>query len=154
MSKIKSGLKDILLYRMFRNWNVCHHLFPSFRSLILTKCGAKVGKNVYISGGVYMDNHVDLLEIGDNVLISPNAIFLFHKRDLSNFSYGDLYNKQPHLLEKIIIGDNVAIGIGAIIMPGVIIGEGASIAAGAVVTKSVEPWTIVAGCPAKVIRRI
>lgn len=37
-------------------------------------------------------------------------------------------------------------------MPGVTIGEGAAVAAGALVTKDVMPWTIVAGCPARVIR--
>jgi acetyltransferase-like isoleucine patch superfamily enzyme len=41
----------------------------------------------------------------------------------------------------------------AIILPGVVVGKGAVIAAGAVVTKSVEPYTVVAGIPAKEIKR-
>lgn len=49
------------------------------------------------------------------------------------------------------IEDKVFINLGAMIMPGVIIGEGAVVAAGAIVTKDVEPWTIVAGIPAKKI---
>lgn len=152
MSKLKSGIKDILLYKVFRYWNICHHLFPKFRTSILRKCGAKVGENVYISGGVYMDNHVNYLEIGNDVLISPNVMFLFHKRDLSHFSYGEFYNKQPHVTMNIKIENNVAIGMGAIIMPGVTIGEGSSVAAGALVTKDVPAWSVVAGIPAKVIR--
>lgn len=53
----------------------------------------------------------------------------------------------------IIIGNDVWIGYEAIIMPGVRIGDGAIIATRAVVTKDVEPYTIVGGIPAKVIRK-
>ena len=53
----------------------------------------------------------------------------------------------------IVIGDNVWIGMGAMILKGVTIGEGSIIAAGAVVTKDVAPNTIVAGVPAKEIRK-
>lgn len=54
---------------------------------------------------------------------------------------------------KVKVGHDVWIGHGAIIMKGVEIGNGAVIAAGAIVTKNVEPYTIVAGVPAKPIRR-
>ena len=53
----------------------------------------------------------------------------------------------------ILIHDNVWIATGAIILPGVTIGEGAVIAAGAVVTKDVEPWTVVGGNPSKLIKK-
>jgi len=51
------------------------------------------------------------------------------------------------------IGNDVWIGHGAVIMPGVTIGDGAIVGSSAVVTKDVEPYTIVAGVPAKVIKR-
>ncbi|HFR4107065.1 TPA: DapH/DapD/GlmU-related protein, partial [Enterobacter asburiae] len=54
--------------------------------------------------------------------------------------------------EKIIIGNDVWIGVNAIVMDGVTIGDGAVIGAGAVVTKDVQPYTIVGGVPAKFIR--
>ena len=53
----------------------------------------------------------------------------------------------------VVIGNNVWIGLHVIILPGVKIGDGAIIGAGSVVTKSVEPFTIVAGNPAKPIRK-
>lgn len=53
----------------------------------------------------------------------------------------------------VTIGNNVWIGLHALILPGVTIGDGAVVGAGSVVTKSVEPFTIVAGNPAKVIRK-
>lgn len=51
----------------------------------------------------------------------------------------------------IFIDDYVWIGVGAIVLQGVKIGKGAVIAAGSVVTKDIEPYSIVAGVPAKVI---
>ena len=55
--------------------------------------------------------------------------------------------------KSIAIGDNVWVATGATILPGVMIGEGAVVAAGAVVTKDVEPWTVVGGNPAKFIKK-
>ncbi|MNW06569.1 putative acetyltransferase [compost metagenome] len=55
--------------------------------------------------------------------------------------------------KPIVIGDEVWIGCKSIILKGVTIGNGAVVAAGSVVTKDVEPYTLVAGIPAKVIKR-
>ncbi len=54
--------------------------------------------------------------------------------------------------KQIVVGDDVWLGYGAIILPGVTIGDGAIIGAGTVVTKDVPPYAIVGGNPAKVIR--
>jgi len=55
---------------------------------------------------------------------------------------------------KIIIQDDAWIGAGAIILPNVTIGKGAVVGAGAVVTKDVPPYTVVAGVPAKEIKKL
>ena len=66
----------------------------------------------------------------------------------------DVDSPSFHLVTApICIGDMAWIATGAIVLPGVTIGEGAVVGAGAVVTKSVAPWTVVAGNPAKVIRQ-
>lgn len=57
------------------------------------------------------------------------------------------------MFAPVIIKDNAWIGMSAIILKGVTVGEGAIVAAGSVVTKDVPPHTIVAGVPARVIKR-
>jgi acetyltransferase-like isoleucine patch superfamily enzyme len=57
------------------------------------------------------------------------------------------------ITRPITVEDNVWIATGAMILPGVTIGEGAVVAAGAVVTKDVEPWTVVGGNPARFIKK-
>lgn len=59
-----------------------------------------------------------------------------------------------HRADSISVGDNVWVGANAIVLPGIKIGEGAVIAAGSVVTKNVDPFTVVAGIPAKAVRQL
>lgn len=89
-----------------------------------------------------------LVTIGNNVTISTDVKFLTHDNSIikaSNGEYTDLFG-------KIIIGDNVFIGSGTILLPGITICDNTIIAAGSVVTKSItEKGRIVAGNPAKII---
>lgn len=88
------------------------------------------------------------LNIGNDVFIGPkvNLISLNHvvNPEKRSSTYG----------RRIVIEDKVWIGINSTILPGVRIGFGAIVGAGSVVTKDVEPLTIVAGNPARAIKRI
>jgi len=64
------------------------------------------------------------------------------------------YQDQSYTRKKISIGDNVWIGSHVTVVDGVKIGDGAIVAAGAVVTKNIEAYTLVAGVPAKLKRRL
>ena len=64
----------------------------------------------------------------------------------------EIVDEEAHAKGDIIIEDDVWIGFGAIIMSGVHIKQGAVIAAGSVVTKNVESYSVVAGCPARHIK--
>lgn len=86
------------------------------------------------------------IEIGENTVISQDVYLCGGTHDYKQSSF-------PLLRKNIIIGDKVWICAGAFIGPGVTIGEGAIIGARAVVTKDVEPWTIVGGNPAKFIKK-
>ena len=89
---------------------------------------------------------VDKIRIGTKVAISREAFICTASHDITK-------PNRPLVTAPITICDGVWIGARAIVLPGVTIGEGAIVAAGAVVTKDVEPWTVVGGNPAKVIKR-
>ncbi len=61
---------------------------------------------------------------------------------------------EPPSAQPVILEDNVLIGANAVVLEGVRIGEGSVVAAGAVVTTDVEPYTVVAGTPARLIKKI
>ena len=107
--------------------------------------GMVVGEHCSImDGSTFYYGHCNLITIGNNVTIAPQAYLLAHdastKRDLGYTKIG-----------RIDIKDNVFIGARALIMPGVTVGENSIVAAGSVVTKNVRPNTVVAGNPAKEI---
>lgn len=152
MKRLKN-LIGIFLVRNVYSAHLFHVLTKGkLRPAILRFCGAKVGKNVALGPFAYWDPHLEMLEIGDNVIIGPQTCFLFHDRPLSEFSHGRLYKDIPHKLERTHLCNNCRIGTRALILPGVTIGEGACVGAGALVTKDVPAWSVVAGTPAKVIK--
>ena len=91
------------------------------------------------------------IEIGKAVGIGPGVIIItsmhIPERVLKPVMHSDLDFK------KVVVEGGCDIGVGAIILPGVRIGEGSIVGAGSVVNKDVEPYTIVAGVPMKVLRR-
>jgi galactoside O-acetyltransferase len=103
------------------------------------------------------------ITIGDDVMISWGATITDHDSHSTQFSIrsNDVQKWKNGVKEwngvsirPVIINDKSWIGFNAILLKGVVIGEGAVVAAGSVVTKDVEPWTMVAGNPARVIKRL
>ena len=105
--------------------------------------GVKVGENCVIWTRDIDINHGFLITIGNNVTLS-NAKILAHdgstKRALGYSRVG-----------RVTIGDNVFIGAGSIILPGVTIGNNVIIGAGAVIAKDIPEDSVVVGNPAKII---
>lgn len=105
---------------------------------------------LYKIGNPNMHNsHIDdlipqAITIGKNFVSSLNSMIIAHDASLYN-------HIKKHRVEEIVIGDNVFLGAGAIILPGVHVGDGAIIGAGSIVTKDVNEYTVVAGNPAKFI---
>lgn len=107
-----------------------------------------IGNNVWINRGCrfFASYHVKdaIIKIGNNVSFGP---------DVTIFGAGHDYNdSMRNTAESVIINDGVWVCGKSIILQGVTIGEGAVIAAGSVVTKDIEPYTVVGGCPAKKIK--
>lgn len=103
-----------------------------------------LGDRNVINFGCLLDGRHYKIQTGSDVSIGPEAAILTLGHDPQSPHFGDRGG-------EVIIGDRVWIAYRAIILPGVTIGEGAVVGAGAVVSRSVEPYTIVAGNPAKVI---
>lgn len=120
-------------------------LFPPF----YTDCGKniKIGKNVFINACCKFQDQGGI-EIGNGVLIGHNVTLATLNHDERPEFRQNIYPK------PIKIGDNVWIGSNATILQGVIIGDGAIIGANAVVTKDVPENMVVAGIPAKVLRKV
>ena len=106
-----------------------------------------VGERFYANSGcVFLD--CAPVTIGDRVQLGPQVQLLAvsHPLDRAQRAAGLEYG------EPISIGDDAWLGGGAIVLPGVTIGEGAVVGAGSVVTRDVEPETVVAGNPARPLR--
>lgn len=120
-------------------------LFPPF----YTDFGKNItiGKNVFINSGCHFQDQGDI-EIGDGTLIGHNVVLATINHDLNPSM------KRKNHYAPIKIGRNVWIGSNATVLQGVTIGDWAVIAAGAVVAKDVEPYTVVGGVPAKIIKTV
>lgn len=157
MSFLKECINTFLFRKKWRRLNP-HNETISVNIFRLEK--VSVGEKTYGSLNVTDFSPADTkLVIGNYCSISPGVQFLLggeHKIDsISTFPFKVKcfgYEREAGSKGDIIIGDDVWIGTNAIICSGVKIGQGAIIAAGAVVTKDVEPYAIVGGNPAKVIK--
>jgi acetyltransferase-like isoleucine patch superfamily enzyme len=141
--------KDVFLFR-YLYWKTKLKVLGKgsvFRGKVIIRNpeNVSIGNNSHINEGVMIFAR-SKIEIGNNVYISPGSIIL---------SGGLNFNDAPpykHIEGSVAIHDGAWIAAGVIILPGVTIGKEAVVAAGAVVSKDVDPYTIVGGVPAKTIK--
>jgi acetyltransferase-like isoleucine patch superfamily enzyme len=108
----------------------------------------ELGNRVGFNHGCYVNGYGGLT-IGDRSIIGPYSMIhtANHEMDL-----GAPIPDQGWITSPVEIGPDCWIGMGVSILPGVTIGEGCVVGAGAVVARSLEPWSIAVGNPAKAIR--
>lgn len=153
-----SGLKWCLSTSIIPN-------FPSqtIRNWALRKMGAKMTKNVKFYEGISVRNPKGLViedgvSIGPKVLLDARCGLTIHKSAVIAYEV-IIWTLNHDYNDENFCGKGAPVEIGAyawicsrsIILPGIKIGEGAVVASGAIVTKDVEPYTVVGGVPARVI---
>ena len=127
-----------------------HVGYIGYRTTFGNLRNVSIGTNTHINGAeIYAarDSHIS---IGKNVMISYDVVI---RTDMHRFNRLDIpMIAQNITTQDITIEDDVWIGYGAYIMPGVTLHSGSIIGAHAVVTKDVPPYAVVGGCPAHIIK--
>lgn len=169
MIKTLSTASYYLLAQYLPNSNVPGgKIFSAFRALLLRRFGGKIGREITLESRVYFGSGKDIeigsrvhineecwirnARIGSAVMIAPRVMILISGHNTERTDV-PMMDQGPRLYPQTVIEDDVWIGAQALILPGVRIGQGAIVAAGAVVTKDVEPYAVVGGNPARLIKR-
>lgn len=164
----------LIIYQTFAGWlNIFPDIFLGnrIRRFFYKFYLKKMGKNVIINSHVLFEvpENIEIgdystinrscwfsggggLIIGNDVLIGPNVIIHTANHNFENSKMP--FRLQGHTYKSVTIKNNVWIGAGAIILPGVIINSNSIIAAGAVVTKDVAEGVIVGGIPARILKML
>lgn len=140
--------------KLGRFYRILGWLLPSYnlRAKLTRLCGVRVGRNVYIGNLVYFDGeYPHYIEIEDEVSIAPGVIIVAHSGGSPFQSRMGIFHEPP---KKVLLKRGSWIGVGAIILPGVVVGEGAIVAAGSVVSQDVPEFTVVAGNPARMVKKL
>jgi len=108
-----------------------------------------IGSHAFFARNCHMDV-MQSISIGAHSLFGPGCVLVDHNHGKA----GNLrIDQQPCIAKPIVVGRDVWCGAGVVILPGVTIGDGAIVGANTVVTRDVEPMSIVAGSPARLIGR-
>lgn len=165
LSELRAKAKNLL----FR-YNSLNPNERETRDAVLRELLGKAGKNICVESPFYCDYGINIsvgndffsnynltildcaeVVIGDDVMIAPNVGIYAATHPLDAVTRCDVGRELGYSVK---IGNRVWIGGNAVILPGITIGDEAVIAAGAVVTKDVPEKVVVAGNPARIIRKL
>lgn len=133
---------------------LCKRMFKSFGHNVNIEHGAILAcarqSSIGDHSGIGINSFIQMVDIGDNVMMGPNTLILSVNHEFADIIHPMRVQKeQKH--KKVVIEDDVWIGANVIILPGRKIGRGSILGAGAVITKDVQPFSMVGGNPAQVI---
>ena len=113
--------------------------------------GVKMGTDCFIDPTAILETaYPENITLGHDVRITVRCVIMTH---IKAPPYLREIGLMPVVLKPVVIGDHAFIGVNSVIMPGVTIGEAAVVASGSVVLADVPPYVMVAGNPAKIIKR-
>lgn len=119
-----------------------------YLKVVAEHASLKLGEHTFVGRGVEFDIMCGV-SVGRHSLIAPGCFITDHIHGIGP----DLrIDQQPCQASPILIGSDVWLGAGAVVLPGVTIGDGAVVGANSVVTADVAPYTVVAGAPARFLR--
>ena len=112
----------------------------------------KIGNNCHIQMNCKLYGFGGGIEIGDGTILSHDIQIFARNHNYDSSDLKSIPYDERDIPKKVKIGENVWIGARTTILPGVTIGEGAVIGAASVISKSVPPYAVVGGNPAKIIK--
>ncbi len=137
-------MKTIIRKLVFYAGQIVRFIYYSY----LRMNGIKIGENTFISLGAKIDTQFGEIIIGDGVHITSGCVLLAHD--------GAIKQMKPDVNPrgKIVIGNNVFIGVNTVVLMNVTIGDNSVIGASSVVNKDIPANVLAIGNPAKVIKEI
>jgi acetyltransferase-like isoleucine patch superfamily enzyme len=144
------------LDRKILRWLGTHHPDNRTRKIFFRETHVDIGPEAVLNIGlVISDGYLPLVKIGARVALSPNVLIIAQSGPNNSRLRSIDYIKDHLILEApVVIEDDVWVGASAVVLPGVVIGKMSVVGAGAIVTRTVPPYSIVSGVPARVTRSL
>ena len=150
INNVKLG-KDVKIYDFVNLYGCTIDDGTKIGTFVEIQKNAFIGKNCKISSHTFICEGV---HIEDNVFVGHNVTFINDKHPRATNEDGSMQTESDWKVEETFVKKGASIGSSSTIMCGITIGENSIVGAGAVVTKDVPPNSIVAGVPAKLIKKI
>ncbi len=150
LNNVKIG-KDVKIFNFVNAYGCSIDDGSKVGAFVEIQKGVSIGKNCKISSHSFICEGV---VIEDNVFVGHNVTFINDRFPRATNADGSMQTEADWSVEKTIVKTGASIGSSVTVLCGVTIGEHAIIGAGSVVTKNVEPYTIVAGNPAKFLKKV
>lgn len=139
---------------VFRNWLLGNLVRWAPRGVIMVLHrwrGVKMGRGCFIDPSAIVETaYPENITLGDDVRITAGAVIMTH---IKAPHYLRDTGIMPTVIKPVVLEDHAFIGVNSVVMPGVTVGKASVVASGAVVSTNVPPYTMVAGNPAKVIKK-
>ncbi len=148
------GLPWLFWHYFWNNWllgNLVRVAPRGVTELLHRMRGVKMGRDCFVDPSATLETaYPENVTLGDDVRVTAGAIVMTHIKAPQYLRDTGIV---PVVLEPVVLEDHSFIGVNAMVMPGVRVGEASVVASGAVVVADVPAYTMVAGNPAKVIKR-